>query len=122
MKIWIGTGALLLALAVILGAMGSHFFSEELELAGGKERFFRAHFYLVVHALGLILFGIIRKGKEGFRNQLTPIFFVLGILLFCGTLFLTSIGSIEFGLLAPFGGLAFILGWSIMGIQEFLEK
>ena len=39
MKYWIGLGAFLMASAVILGAVGSHFFASSLEATNSKETF-----------------------------------------------------------------------------------
>ena len=122
MKHWIATGSFLLALAVLLGAMGNHFFVGSLEETGGKDAFFRAHFYLSIHSLGLILIGILKKNERGILPQLPGVLMSLGILLFCGTLFLTSTGLIEFGLMAPFGGISFIGAWIMLGTQELIRK
>ena len=46
--------------------------------------------------------------------------FVVGILLFSGSLYvLTMTGISKLGIITPFGGLAFLLGWFLLGLAAF---
>jgi len=118
MKYWIFIGAILMAVAVFLGAMGSHFFKDVLEHTQGKDAFFRAQFYMIIHSFGIILSGVLPSIKKGIRSNLPPAFFLTGILFFSGTLFLNSLDLLNFGMLAPLGGLSFMLGWVLFGINS----
>jgi uncharacterized membrane protein YgdD (TMEM256/DUF423 family) len=116
MKYWIFIGAILLAISVLMGAMGNHYFREVLEQTQGKEAFFRAQFYMIIHAFGLILAGFLGGSDQKKVSHLAPSLFLAGIILFSGTLFLNSLGLSRFGMAAPFGGLSFMVGWVLLGI------
>ena len=121
MKYWIAIGSLLLAASVLLGAMGNHYFASELIENQGKEAFFRGHFYLVVHSLGLILASIIFKDSDK-KHHIPAALFSLGMIFFCGSVMLRSLGIIESSNLAPVGGMSFVFGWLSFGYLGFLKK
>ena len=46
--------------------------------------------------------------------------FAIGILLFSGSLYvLTLTGVSKFGIITPFGGLAFLIGWLSLGLAAY---
>ena len=48
---------------------------------------------------------------------ISGVLFVLGILLFSGSLYVLSLTSIRtFGMITPLGGLCFLAGWVFLGI------
>lgn len=102
-------GALFAALAVMLGAFGAHGLKHYLDAAQMTvyQTAVQYHFY---HALGLILIGVSRfKGKAVLYAAIS---IAIGILLFSGSLYLMTVTGIRWlGIITPFGGTAFILGW-----------
>ena len=42
--------------------------------------------------------------------------FVAGIVLFSGSLYVMAFSPLQLGLVTPFGGVAFVLGWVLMAI------
>ena len=111
------TGALLGAVAVALGAFGAH----ELKKIVPEETvltFQTGVQYQMYHALALLLTGVL---SERFPSKLTSYagwFFIFGILLFSGSLYLLTflkatetVGLSKIGLITPFGGISFIAGW-----------
>lgn len=108
---WIAIAALNLALAVILGAFGAHGLksfasSDQIAWWGTSTQYF---FY---HALGLLALGILNKVSLNFPIKLSFIFIQIGILLFCGSLYLMAVGLPRgFGAITPIGGLFMIVGW-----------
>ena len=46
--------------------------------------------------------------------------FVIGILLFSGSLYLLTLtGVTQLGIITPFGGLAFLMGWLMLGLAAW---
>jgi uncharacterized membrane protein YgdD (TMEM256/DUF423 family) len=108
----LGAGALLAALAVIMGAFGAHALKDRLgaELGAVYRTAVDYHFY---HALGLLAVGLAAERLHGVRAlRWSAALLGAGILLFSGSLYLLSLGGPGWlGAVTPFGGLAFIGGW-----------
>jgi len=116
-KAFLTTGALLAAVAVIFGAFGAHFLKSRLEISALQifETGVRYQFY---HALGLLLAGMLYKEFPGKLMQWAGRFFVAGIILFSGSLYLLCIMSAMrwLGAITPLGGLCFISGWILLAM------
>lgn len=116
------TGALFAALAVILGAFGAHALKAVLTVqqlltfeTGVKYQFY--------HSFALLAAGLIYGFKPASQIKLASAFFIIGILLFSGSLYcMTALqmggaaGLGGLGILTPIGGLFFILGWLFLFI------
>ncbi len=108
------SGALMALLGVAIGAFGAHglkpFLSEPMLAA-----FETGVRYHLIHALGILsagmslAYGPIRQFKwAGWA-------FFLGIVLFSGSLYVMSISGVRgLGIVTPFGGLCFIMGWGLL--------
>lgn len=111
-RLWILLGALNAALSVMLGAFGAHALKASLT-ADMLTVYQTAHQYHIHHALGLLLIGGL--AFAGLRSRwLTAagVLLLLGIVLFSGSLYALSItGMRSLGIITPFGGMCFILGW-----------
>lgn len=102
------------ASAVILGAFGAHALSGTLD-ARGSELWHTAVNYHFWHALALALAAL---GGAGRARGFALWAFALGILLFSGSLYALALGAPRLtGIITPFGGLAFILGWVALGFS-----
>ena len=106
-------GAILLALAVVLGAFGAHGLRSRLD-AYSMGVYEKAVFYHFIHALGLLVvsvlprIGALRAGTGTWVCWLL----VAGILLFSGSLYLLALTGVRtLGAVTPLGGLAFIAAW-----------
>lgn len=110
MKNHIVVGAVLAALAVVIGAFGAHALKkslspDELEIFATGSKY---HFY---HALALIIYGIYGKGQKQLPSW-PGWTFVVGIVLFSGSLYALAVFKLsKLGMITPLGGLAFIVGW-----------
>lgn len=111
---FVSTGAIFAGLAVAFGAFGAH---------GLKDRLTPEHLavfqtgaqYHMVHALALILTGILASKLDVPLLKYSGYAFILGILLFSGSLYALTISGVRgLGIITPFGGLAFIAGWGLM--------
>ena len=108
----IQVGIIFCALSVIIGAFGAH--SLENIIADKIDIFKTGVQYQIFHGLALILTGILSKVLEIDLN-ISGYLFIIGIILFSGTLYLISIYKYSFlGMIAPIGGLSFIIGWFIL--------
>jgi len=64
------------------------------------------------HALALLAVGFAYTRRPGSALVASGWLFVVGTLLFCGSLYALAFTGIRtFGAVTPFGGLAFLLGW-----------
>ncbi|MBH22540.1 MAG: hypothetical protein CMG73_04025 [Candidatus Marinimicrobia bacterium] len=119
MKSWIIFGALLAALAVLLGAFGAHGLKgkispEDLTIF---ETGVRYHMY---HALGLILMSVLGLYYYPEMIQLPAILLSVGILLFSGSLYILVLTGLRWmGAITPIGGVAFIAGWLLLAYRMF---
>lgn len=121
------TAALLGALAVALGAFAAHKLRQVLspEQVATFETGVRYQFYHVFALLGV---AVVYEKFPGGLMQWAGNCFIIGILLFSGSLYLMtalrateSVGVNKLGIITPFGGLFFIAGWMLMLIA-FIRK
>lgn len=107
-------GALLGLLGVAFGAFGSHGLATILEADGRVDTFDTAVQYHLIHAVMLVLVVTLQsKSLSHPALQRAGYFFVVGILLFSGSLYILAIFNIGFmGAIAPIGGTCLILGWA----------
>ncbi len=113
MNKFLTAGALLGMLAVIVGAFGAHGL-ENLLSEHALQRFHTGVEYQFYHVAALLVVGILSTNhKQSPRSlRFSGIFFVSGIILFSGSLYLYAItGKTFFGIITPIGGLCFIAGW-----------
>ena len=109
----------LAVLAVIFGAFGAHWFKNQLSHFR-PDIYKTASFYHFVHTLAIFI--IVLLSKEYGVNLIWAYFFMLGIFLFSGSLYLIACFQFnKLGILTPLGGLLFIIGWSGLGVN-FLQK
>jgi len=108
---WSALAALLLALAVMLGAFGAHGLRDRLD-AYSMDVYQKAVFYHFVHALGLLVVTLSpRTAGLAWVNLLL----VAGILIFSGSLYLLAITGVRtLGAITPLGGLSFIAAWLLL--------
>ena len=118
-------GALYGALAVILGAFGAHALKDKLtpyEL-GIFETAVRYQFYHVFALFSVDVLAWLARGHGlGPMTELRTAgwAFTLGIALFSGSLYaIVATGARKFGIVTPFGGVAFIVGWVCLALAAW---
>ena len=114
----LGAGAALALLAVVSGAFAAHGLKTILD-AQQLALFETAARYQMYHALALLIIGIMASLQQFSRTLLTlaAFAFILGIFLFCGSLYLLALSGITWlGAITPLGGTAFLAGWLAMMI------
>lgn len=118
----IAVGSLGAALAVAAGAFGAHMLKAVLD-PPMLAVFETAARYQMYHALGMIAVGLAGQGFGCPQVVRAGWCFAAGILLFCGSLYGVSLLGIRWlGAMTPIGGLAFIIGWSLLGWYVWREK
>jgi len=109
--------ALLGAFAVALGAFGAHGLHDLLVRNGTAAIWEKAVFYHFIHAV--MLFVLCQQIPPRFGPWLC---FLLGILLFSGSLYLMAVSGVRWlGMITPLGGLSFIVGWVWLSLGSVLS-
>ena len=113
-------GALFALLEVMAGAFGAHGLRGVID-ERGLEVFQTAVTYQIYHSLALILVAILPVA--GLSRRLLGIaagFFVAGILLFSGSLYLLVLTGFRWmGPVTPVGGIGFMVGWILVLMSGF---
>ena len=115
---WTATAAIMLALAVCIGAFGAHGLQGRLD-AYSMGIYERAVFYHFIHALGmlavplLVRAGLISESAGAWAGWLL----LAGIVLFSGSLYVLAISGVRtLGAITPFGGASFIAAWVVLAV------
>ena len=109
MNRWIVVGAVSMAVGVALGAFGAHALRDSLT-AKELDWWRTAQEYQVWHGLGLVLLGLLES--SGRRSTVAGWLFLVGTLVFSGTLYSMALGGPTWlGAVTPIGGASFIAGW-----------
>ena len=110
---WLRAAALFGLLAVACGAFGAHGLRSRL-----SEQLMAAWqtgvLYHLIHALALLALALYSRAT-GARVTIPCALMSLGIVLFSGSLYALALtGVTAFGIVTPFGGLAFLAGWAAL--------
>lgn len=127
-KRFVTTGALLGAIAVALGAFGAHGL-KKIVSAETVQVFQTGVQYQMYHALALLLTGLLYEKCSQKLAKTAGILFVIGIILFSGSLYLLTAGKAteatsldKAGIITPIGGVCFIAGWVFLFIAAMKNK
>ncbi len=114
-RVFLLIGSLAATISVLAGAFGAHGLSDVLgSRAGVYETAARYHMY---HALAIVLVGLLLNSDERASLRFAGWSFLAGILVFSGSLYgLAITGTTWLGAAAPVGGIAFAIGWILMGV------
>jgi uncharacterized membrane protein YgdD (TMEM256/DUF423 family) len=123
-QIFLSVAALLGGLSVAAGAFASHALREKLS-ERAVEIFETGARYQMYHALALLLVALLLSRAEAAQSILiaSGIAFIVGVVMFSGSLYTLSLTSIKWlGAIAPLGGAAFIVGWSCLAVAAWSFK
>lgn len=119
-KNYIALAAALGAIAIALGAFGAHGL-KQIVAAETVQVFQTGVQYQVYHVFALLAVGIIYEKRPNRLLKWSGVFFIAGIVLFSGSLYLLTalkatdtVGLNGIGIITPFGGLFFIAGWILL--------
>ena len=111
---FIAIGALSGCIVVILGAFGAHGLKDILD-PYSKAIYEKAVLYQLFHTLGILVVGIIEKILPEVQLGVSGFAFLLGIIIFSGSLYILAItGAKWLGMITPIGGILFIVGWVVL--------
>ena len=102
-------------LAVAFGAFAAHGAKD----ARAAELLHTGSLYQMTHALAVLGWLLVRSfgknGAGGKTDLATPVLFLVGTLLFSGSLYALAFGAPRIlGMVTPFGGLCFLAGWLLL--------
>ncbi|WP_435921836.1 DUF423 domain-containing protein [Paenibacillus sp. DYY-L-2] len=116
-------GGFIMLLAIALGAFGAHVLEPVIgEKATGTYE--TGVHYHMIHGLAMILASLAAGfGGEPRRLLWANRLFLIGIILFSGSLYLLAVtGWKWFGPITPLGGVAFLAGWLMFGLAMLKKK
>ncbi len=111
-------------LAVLVGAFAAHGLKQLLDsyalglIETGAS-------YQMYHAIALLIVGLISMAPQLSPRwlRLAAAAFIVGILLFSGSLYLLALSGIRWlGVITPIGGVAFILGWGALIVAALKQS
>ncbi|MFL3655688.1 MAG: DUF423 domain-containing protein [Halioglobus sp.] len=119
-KLFITLASLSGMFAVIFGAFGAHALKGKLDDQAIKifETAVQYHFY---HSFALLMVGVIALSQsQTVLLKSSGWLFVVGILVFSGSLYLLSLTGVRWlGAITPLGGLALIAGWACLAATSW---
>ena len=108
-------GSIVTGLAVAAGAFGAHMLKATLDPAM-LAVYDTAARYQIYHGIGLVLAGLAARLHQDARFAVAGWMFAVGTLLFCGSLYCVALFGIRWlGAVTPLGGVAFLIGWGLLG-------
>jgi uncharacterized membrane protein YgdD (TMEM256/DUF423 family) len=117
----LGTGALAMALGVALGAISAHA-SKGAAHPEAVRLMQTAVQYQLIHGLGILLCGVLARNAASPWVIAAGTLLLMGVLLFCGSLWFLALRGQSLGPVAPLGGLAFIAGWLALAVFAFGQR
>jgi uncharacterized membrane protein YgdD (TMEM256/DUF423 family) len=123
-KQFLTIGSILAAITVAIGAFGSHGLKEILTQNQRLDTFEVAVRYQFYHTFAILLVGVLLLHfKENRLFLWVGRLFLVGILIFSGSLYVLCITNITWlGAITPLGGLAFIIGWGLLAWEMAKRK
>lgn len=120
MKMFVVLGSLSAFLGVALGAFGAHGLKTKVppEMLTVWQTGVQYH---LVHAVGLLLIGILCQLMPGTSLLRNAGWLILaGTCLFSGSLYVMVLSDIRaLGMITPLGGVAFLIGWILVAVAAW---
>lgn len=127
-RVFYQIASILAALAVLFGAFGAHLLKKHLS-AEDLASFHTGVTYQMTHSIGVFIVGMMYRHYKTKFIIWAGYFFITGIFLFSGSIYsriLFDYMGLDYGrhiiMLAPVGGIAFVLGWILIPISLPLRK
>ncbi len=123
-KLFLFMGSILAGLSVAGGAFASHALKDQLS-DRALDIFETGTRYQMYHALALILVALLLTRLETVPMTMISAgyAFIIGILIFSGSLYALSLTGIKWlGAITPIGGAAFLIGWASLAIAAWAMK
>lgn len=117
-RLLLACGAVLLALAVAMGAASSHAAGAAAH-PDAPRLLQTAVLYQLVHGLGIVLVAALSRTRPCRWLAASGLLLLAGVVLFCGSLYFLAFTGRSPGPSAPLGGMAFIAGWLALAVHAF---
>ncbi|OLS23656.1 MAG: hypothetical protein HeimC2_25600 [Candidatus Heimdallarchaeota archaeon LC_2] len=118
--LWLFFGGIFAGLGVAFGAFGAHILENRLS-DDDFSIYETAIQYQMYHAFALLILYAVSHTISEQKVRIIGWSFVLGIVLFSGSLYLYIITSISiFGAITPFGGVSFLFGWITLSKEGYI--
>ncbi len=112
---WMVIATVLGLIAVAVGAIAAHAMSDPKAVAAVE----KAALYQLIHVLALLF----ASQQAGRFATISCWFFLLGIVLFCGSITLKYLLGVQSATaVAPSGGICLMLGWVFLGVSSLHHK
>ena len=122
MKIFVLLGSVSALVGVALGAFGDHGLKSRVtaEMLAVWQTGVQYH---LIHALGLLLIGILCHLLPGAGLVRSAGWFLLGgTVLFSGSLYVMVLSGVRaLGMITPLGGVAFLVGWLLLAVAAWQQ-
>ncbi len=119
-NLWIVLGGLAGATAVAMAAAAAHALPARLD-AHGLEIVRSGIQMQGWHALALFGCGLWAP-RGGWLGQCAGAAFALGLVLFCGAIYLLALAGVSTGPAAPIGGTLLMIGWLLLGVSAVRRR
>lgn len=114
--------ALLGAAAVLLGAFGAHALRDMLD-ERALAIWHTAVEYQFWHVLAALAVALLAREGASTCLRIAAVAFVAGIALFCTSLYALALGGPRIvGVITPFGGVAFVVGWIALAVHAWTHR
>lgn len=121
-RVFIISAAISGFLATCLGAFGAHALKSKISM-DMFDVYQTGVSYQFYHSLVLLLLGLLIIHYDNKYLRLSGVMFGVGILFFSGSLYLLAITGIKpIGIITPFGGVAFLIGWFMLALGCIKNK
>jgi uncharacterized membrane protein YgdD (TMEM256/DUF423 family) len=119
MPFWLLIAALMGLVGVALDAVGTHALADAS--AEDRTAFATAARYQLLHALALFGVAWLASRKAGARLVwMAGSTFTVGVILFCGSIYLNVLAGIQDLEAAPVGGVCLMVGWALIALYAVL--
>ncbi len=113
--IWLALAALSGGVSVAVGAFAAHGVADPM----AKELLKTGAGYEMTHALAVFAAVFVLQ-LGGVRARFAPLLFLLGTLVFSGSLYALALGAPHIvGAITPVGGVMFMAGWAVLALGTF---
>lgn len=113
-RLFLSLGAISGLIGVAAGAFGAHALKAQLtpDLLAVFETGTR---YQLVHAIALIVTGLVTQRRRGRAAPAAGWLFLFGTVFFSGSLYVLALTGVRaWGAVTPFGGVMWLLGWALL--------
>jgi uncharacterized membrane protein YgdD (TMEM256/DUF423 family) len=106
-----------------LGAFGAHAFNALLVANDRLSTYQTAVQYHLIHTVALLIVALLAGQQNSVYLNAAGVAFVVGIVLFSGSLYVLALQNLRvMGAVAPFGGIAFVIGWGMILLHAFTVR